>query len=191
MSSEPGFASLFGPGRLVLVVGPSGAGKDTLIRLVRGSLQGDPRIVFPRRLVTRPTSEWEDHDSIEPRHFEAGARFGLYPLHWRAHGLSYALPVSIITDVACGRTVVANVSRTAVREARGLFERVDVVYVTAPGPVLSQRIAARGREAAAAGRVARQAAGPEECGADCVIENVGDPGIGARRLLEVVTALAC
>jgi len=41
-----------GPGRLVVVAGPSGAGKDTLLRFARNHLGGDPNIVFPHRVVT-------------------------------------------------------------------------------------------------------------------------------------------
>lgn len=176
----------FGPGRLVLVVGPSGAGKDTLIRLCREELNGDERVVFPRRIVTRAGNPWEDHDTVSPAQFEAGLRFGLYPLHWEAHGLHYGLPVSIVTDVASGRTVVANVSRHVIGPARQGFAHVSVCYVTAPPEVLAERVAQRGREAAAGGRLARAAPGPELCAADLVIENVGPPLRTARRLLDVL-----
>jgi ribose 1,5-bisphosphokinase PhnN len=49
-------AGLIGPGRLLAVVGPSGAGKDTLIARARTRLAGDPMIVFPLRIVTRAAS---------------------------------------------------------------------------------------------------------------------------------------
>lgn len=60
------------PGRLDLVVGPSGAGKDMLIRLARAALACEPRYVFPRRLVTRPPSADEDNDPIDEAAFAAG-----------------------------------------------------------------------------------------------------------------------
>ena len=84
-------------GRLVLVVGPSGAGKDSLIEAARRALAGHPRFVFPRRLVTRPCDPGsEDHDSLTEEAFASEREAGAFFLHWGAHGLHYALPGSIV-----------------------------------------------------------------------------------------------
>src|SRR4051794_27802821 len=58
-------------GILVLVVGPSGAGKDTLLRLARDALAGDIRFLFPHRHVTRRS---DSHEHVEERTPEAFAR---------------------------------------------------------------------------------------------------------------------
>lgn len=171
-----------GAGRLVLVVGPSGAGKDTLMRLAARSVAPHADVIFARRLVTRPSSAFEDHDTIDEAAFEDGVSRGLFPLAWRAHGLGYALPASTTHDLQRGTTVVANVSRGVVDEARQRFPSVGVVLVTAPVEELARRVAARGREANAAQRVARAAPPPEALIPDLVIENVGDPASGAAEL---------
>jgi len=62
-------AGAIGPGRLVLVVGPSGAGKDTLLRLAQAACADDRNVVFPRRVVTRESSEAEDNISVSPDEF--------------------------------------------------------------------------------------------------------------------------
>src|SRR3954465_13966152 len=101
-----------GPGRLVLVVGPSGAGKDTLLNLARAACAGDRTIVFPRRIVTREASSSEDNRQLAPESFRAALARGEFAVHWEAHGHCYALPRDLDDDIRAGRIVVANVSRT-------------------------------------------------------------------------------
>lgn len=146
-----------GPGLLVLVVGPSGAGKDTLLAYARNRLSGRD-ILFARRRITRASDHTEDHESIDLAAFEQGVAEGQFPLYWRANGLGYALGDEVREAIEAGRTVVANGSRATIAEARLRFERIKVVLVTAPLSVLAARIAARGREAGddAAQRMARE-----------------------------------
>ncbi|HWB51752.1 MAG TPA: phosphonate metabolism protein/1,5-bisphosphokinase (PRPP-forming) PhnN [Stellaceae bacterium] len=164
-----------GRGTLVLVVGPSGAGKDSIIAGAAARLRGDPRIVFARRVVTRPAdASGEDHIAVSPAEF-AGLRNadGLL-LHWTAHGLDYGLPALLATALDEGRAVVANVSRTVVAEARIRLAPVQIIAVEASHETLAARLAARGRETAAdiAARLARSGAlAPTD--ADTVIANDG------------------
>ncbi len=141
---------------LVLVVGPSGAGKDTLLDLARTALADEPRIRFVRRDITRPASAGgEAHTEITQEHF--AAHRASYALSWQAHGLGYGIPGDITADLAAGHVVVANISRAVIAEAAEKFP-VCVLEITAPPEILAERLAARGRETAAdiAARLARQ-----------------------------------
>ena len=134
-----------GPGRLVLVVGPSGAGKDTLLAHVRAACRDDATVVFPRRVVTRLASAFEDNESVSETVFRKSAAAGEFAFWWSAHGHFYGIPASIDRDIAAGRTVVCNVSRTTVAAVRGRYARVVIVLVTAPEEILLQRLTARNR----------------------------------------------
>jgi ribose 1,5-bisphosphokinase len=172
-----------GPGTLVVVVGPSGAGKDTLIGLARAQCTDDPRIIFPRRIVTRETSSAEDHDSVSPAQFEAAKAGGAFAFFWEAHGLKYALPAAIDADLKTGRTVICNVSRAVIGELRARYAKVVVVLLTAPKEVLLARLAKRGREDDRDMAQRLERALPNDLSPDIVIETVGDPLVGAARLI--------
>jgi len=175
-----------GPGRLVLVVGPSGAGKDTLIDLARVACRNDDTIVFARRVVTREASSFEDNAQASPAAFQRAIADGLFAIHWQAHGLSYALPSAIDDDIMAGRTVVANVSRTVIDALRAAYADVVVVLVTAPADVLAARLASRQRpsDGAAAARLGRQVA--REVVPDFIIDNVGRAETHAGELARII-----
>jgi ribose 1,5-bisphosphokinase len=174
-----------GPGRLVLVVGPSGAGKDTLIARARAMCRDD-QVVFPRRVITRPASAAEDNDTLSEQAFDAALAGGAFALSWNAHGLKYGIPRSIESDIGAGRTVVCNVSRTVVAAARARYAHMTAVLITAPPAVLAARLAQRGRasDGAIENRIRRTV--DERFAPDLVITTVGSVGDNARRLLDIV-----
>jgi ribose 1,5-bisphosphokinase len=181
-------ATAIGPGRLILVVGPSGAGKDTLIGCVRARLAGDETYLFPRRIVTRPPSPAEDNVEADAATFTAIAAAGGFALTWSAHGHSYGIPAAIDHALHEGRTVLSNVSREIIAAARQRYANVTVIEITAPSDVLRARIAGRSRasDGDAANRAARRVASPVE--PDVVIVNDADVEEAAGRLLAIVTA---
>ncbi|MBR0733608.1 phosphonate metabolism protein/1,5-bisphosphokinase (PRPP-forming) PhnN [Bradyrhizobium japonicum] len=180
-------ASGIGPGRLVLVVGPSGAGKDTLLRLAQAACVDDRDIVFPRRVVTRESSETEDNMAMSQDEFRRAREHGDFAVHWEAHGHSYALPLEINDDILAGRAVVANVSRTVIGALRQAYANVVVVAITAPPDVLAQRLAARARHSDGniADRLARSV-DDASANADVTILNAGSADYHSRQLVRVI-----
>jgi ribose 1,5-bisphosphokinase len=174
-----------GPGRLILVVGPSGAGKDTLLGRARTAFEGDGNIVFQRRVVTREASSFEDNEQMSPEAFRQARMRGDFAVHWEAHGHCYGLPRVIDDDIGAGRTVVANVSRAVVDEMRRAYADVTVVVVTAPPEVLAERLAARARgsDGRLADRLGRAA---DDAAPDVTIANVGDVEHHAGELVRII-----
>jgi ribose 1,5-bisphosphokinase len=137
---------------LVLVVGPSGAGKDSLLNGARDVFRDDPRVHFVRRVITRPPDpHGENHEAVTEAEFASRD----FALSWSAHGLRYGISMEALRAAP---VVVANVSRGVIAEAARRFP-VCVIEVTAPPSILAARLAARGRETATdvANRLARTA----------------------------------
>jgi phosphonate metabolism protein PhnN/1,5-bisphosphokinase (PRPP-forming) len=138
-----------GTGHLVLVVGPSGAGKDAVMKGARALLEPSDNIVFPRRFITRLSNpDAEDHVSMSEMEFAVAVADGAFSLWWRAHGNSYGIGRFVESHLESGATVVINCSRASVADARDRFPNVTVVEITAPVEVLVNRIVTRGRESA-------------------------------------------
>ncbi len=136
-------------GRLVLVVGPSGVGKDSVLRYAMAHFAGDARFVFPKRCVTRAVDvAAEDHDSLDGQAFDELAGHGAFALMWEAHGHKYGVRSDINTELELGRTVAVNVSRTIIAGVADRYQNAVVIEITADPSVREARLAARGREAA-------------------------------------------
>ncbi|RQT14957.1 phosphonate metabolism protein/1,5-bisphosphokinase (PRPP-forming) PhnN [Burkholderia contaminans] len=177
-------------GRLVVVVGPSGAGKDTLLDYARARLMGTPTVRFVRRVITRPLSIGEVHEAVGADEFVRRVNEGAFSLWWHAHGLSYGLPSSIEEWIAAGDVVVANVSRAIVPTARERFPDVSVISVGATYEVLAARLAARGREdaEAIAARLTRGGAvGVDGLGV-ISIDNSGNIERAGEKLVSILSA---
>jgi ribose 1,5-bisphosphokinase len=166
--------------RLVAVVGPSGAGKDTLIE---GAIGACPGLVRARRVITRPSQAGgEDFEGCTSEQFARRKAAGEFALDWEAHGLCYGIPAGAFEGEGA---LVFNGSRAALPVALARFPDLLVILVTAPPEVLAARLAARGREAPEdiRARLARSAfALPEGC-AHRVVMNDASPAEGVRRLI--------
>lgn len=135
------------PGTLVYVMGPSGCGKDSLMRYARRRLEGAGGIAFAHRYITRPPEAGgENHVALTEREFIARRRMGLFALHWRAHGLAYGIGIEIDKWLSRGWTVVMNGSRACYPAARRRFPKLLGVLIDASTEALETRLSARARE---------------------------------------------
>lgn len=127
--------------QLFFVVGPSGAGKDTLLS---GAIAADPALHWARRVITRPDSAGgEPFEGVTEDEFAMRLGRGDFALYWDAHGLRYGVPRM---ELPQGRDVLLNGSRAAIAQALAAFPGLRVIHITAPVAVLAERLLARGRE---------------------------------------------
>ena len=168
----------------MLVVGPSGAGKDTVLRQTKERVTGDRRFFFATRVVTREANSSEDHHSLTRADFEAELGREAFALHWRAHGHCYAIPAAVDDVVSSGRIVIVNASRGAVLAARQRYASVATVLIDAPPEIRMRRLALRSRETPAdiQARLARVVAGFSCTDVDLSIDNSGTPEAAAEQL---------
>jgi ribose 1,5-bisphosphokinase len=167
-------------------VGPSGAGKDTVMGIARGRLADEPRVHFVRRVITRPADVNEDHEPVTAEEFATRVARGTVALHWCAHGLSYGLPAAALRRIDRGHVVVANISRGVLPGIAARFARHLVVEVTADEALRAARLAGRSRptDGSLAARVARQVDFDREN--TVVIDNSGDAAVAGASLERLI-----
>lgn len=134
-------------GCLVLVVGPSGAGKDSVIDGAREQLASSGNYHFVRRAITRPaTAGGEQHRSVAEAEFVELLNDGRFALSWNSHGLHYGILNEELSLRDRGCLCIANTSRSVVPFARQHLAPVKTVLVTASEATLRHRLETRGRE---------------------------------------------
>lgn len=143
---------------LFYVMGPSGAGKDSVLGRARALLPADSPVVFAHRYITRPPeASGENHVALSGPEFALRRTHGLFAFHWQAHGNHYGIGREIHAWRKAGLTVVVSGSREHFQNVAGVDPDTYPVLITAPAERLRERLAARGREdeAAAARRLER------------------------------------
>lgn len=181
-------------GMLVAVVGPSGVGKDSLIAGARTAFADSSAVVFARRLITRPADEaGENHMPVSAEDFDQLEQAGAFAVSWDAHGLNYGVPAAVLDELAAGRVVVVNGSRSALGRFQAVFPRLLVVNVTASPDVLAARLAGRGRETREEieARLARAVDPLPESFDVVTIDNSGALDEGVEKLVALLKRLAC
>ena len=177
-------------GRLIYVVGPSGAGKDALLEYARAHLPPGTRMRFARRRITRPADTGSEHHvPLTRAEFDDLVKAGQFAMHWRAHGNGYGIDAEIRDWLRNGDTVVVSGSREYLPQALADFPDLSVVCVTVRPEILRERLQARGRESAAEieERLGRTARFPLPAGVSAVeVRNDGSLEEGGEALLRAL-----
>jgi len=177
---------------LVYVMGPSGAGKDSVLARARGLLPQDAPVVFAHRYITRPAEAGgENHVALSAAEFKLRRERGLFAFHWQAHGNDYAIGSEIKAWRRAGLTVVISGSREHFSTLAEQDPDVHPVLITAPPDRLAERLAARGREdaQATAARLQRSDAYAVDDSRLLTIMNDGTLDAAAEALLRFLATL--
>ena len=179
-------------GALIVVVGPSGAGKDSVIAFAVRHLAGHEKPGVVRRVITRPRDAGgEDHEPSTAEAFEARHAAGGFAVAWTAHGLKYGIPSEALERVRAGEILIANGSRAALGQFRQAFGAITVVNITASADVLARRLMSRGRESEAEilKRLQRQAPDLLDEPGVVTIDNSDPIEVAGRRLAALIVEL--
>lgn len=131
-------------GQLFAVVGPSGVGKDTIMKALKDQW---PEIVLAKRVITRPhDAGGEDFVAVSQEEFAQQKNTGNFALDWHAHGLNYGVPKMIEEYLLNGRIVLFNGSRVALPKAEEKYPDLKIIMISASQETLSKRLVDRGRE---------------------------------------------
>lgn len=133
-------------GRLIYLMGPSGAGKDAIIDAAREPLRARGCEVA-RRVITRSAEAvGEEAVGVSKWEFQLRQRRGEFALSWRANGLDYGIPIEIDRCLAAGRHVIVNGSRGHLSVALKRYPALVPVLLEVEDHVLRERLLKRGRE---------------------------------------------
>jgi ribose 1,5-bisphosphokinase len=128
-------------------MGPSGAGKDSVLNRARALLASDAPVVFAHRYITRPAEAGgENHVALSPEEFALRRSRGLFAFDWQAHGNHYGIGREIHAWRQSGLTVVVSGSREHFCRTDGIDDATFPVLITASSQKLAERLANRGRE---------------------------------------------
>jgi ribose 1,5-bisphosphokinase len=181
--------------RLVYLIGPSGAGKDSVLDWLRERLPPGLPLHWARRTITRSAQAGaEAHESVTEAEFDALQQQDEFALEWHASRLRYGIRKRELEPLQRGGWVLLNGSRAYQEQCRLRFPGMTVVHISASPEQLRRRLLARGREDArqVEERIARAAAfdlpaGAHEIRNDGTLEQAGH---ALWRILAQLGALA-
>jgi ribose 1,5-bisphosphokinase len=124
--------------KIILIVGASGVGKDSLLK----SLKGKMDINFVKRYITREPDQNENNYYIDDEAFDRLKKDAFFVSTWEAHTNKYAIAKNQIVD---GLNLIS-ISRGAIKDFENYFDNVITIEITLSKDMLYKRLKNRGRE---------------------------------------------
>lgn len=132
-------------GQLIYLVGPSGSGKDSILRELALLLPN--QCVVMKRVVTRDNSlPLDDEESLSQSEFNRLESASEFALCWRANGLGYGIRKELDQHLQNGKLVLVNGSREYWSEVVQRYPQAILVLIQVDSTLLGKRLLARGRE---------------------------------------------
>ncbi len=177
-------------GRLVYLVGPSGAGKDSVMNWAREHLRLQRDLAFAQLVITRPHADHsEQHEAMSEAAFTLLQQSGGFAMCWEASGLRYGIRREIDDAMQRGMTVVVKGSCAHLPHALQAYPHLEAVHITTPDAMIEQRLRGRGATAQIAARRSRSDAKVAGNVAVTEIVNDGALAVAGRQLLNLLVTV--
>jgi ribose 1,5-bisphosphokinase len=162
--------------RLIYVVGPSGAGKDSVLSWLHQHTSKSAPVYLARRTIDRlnfAEPGAQDHERVDAATFEQLVADAAFAMHWDAnthrYGIRHVELMHLQDSTGC---VMVNGSRAHLPTAARDYPGLTVLHITASPDVLRQRLLARGRESESAVEARMLRHIPLEVDAACALVEV-------------------
>jgi phosphonate metabolism protein PhnN/1,5-bisphosphokinase (PRPP-forming) len=124
--------------QIVLIVGASGVGKDTLLKNIQDKIE----VNFIKRYITREPDDNEHNYYIDDVAFDKLKKDDFFISTWEAHSNKYAIAKN---QIKSGLNIIS-ISRGAIKDFENYFENVTTIEITLPKDILYERLKNRARE---------------------------------------------
>ncbi len=124
--------------KIILIVGPSGVGKDTLLRNIKNKMEAN----FVNRYITREPDENETNYFIQKEAFEILEKNNFFISTWSAHNNLYGIAKNSIFE---GLNIIS-ISRAKIKDFEKQYQKVYTINITLNKNDLKQRLEKRARE---------------------------------------------
>ncbi len=124
--------------KIVLIVGASGVGKDTLLRNIKNKI----KVNLVKRYITRLPDKNETNYFLQEEAFKILEKNNFFISTWNAHNYFYGIAKNSITE----ELNIISISRAKIKDFEKQYKKVYTINITLNKNDLKQRLEKRDRE---------------------------------------------